>query len=135
MSLAAEKRPFDIDLALARIREAIRPFPQAALFALVEEGFDSPFELLMACIISIRTFDEVTLPCAHRLFALARTPSAVRQLTVAVIDEAIQPCTFHDAKARQMHDIACELTATHGGTPMPCDAELLRSLDEAGSSP
>ena len=131
MSLAAEKRPFDIDLALARIREAIRPFPQAALFALVEEGFDSPFELLMACIISIRTFDEVTLPCAHRLFALARTPSAVRQLTVAVIDETIHPCTFHDAKAKQIHDIACDLTTTHGGI-LPCDAELLCSFRGVG---
>ena len=39
-----EKRPFDIDLAMARIREAVRPFPPAALFALAEEGFNSPFE-------------------------------------------------------------------------------------------
>src|SRR5215471_997330 len=110
---AAEKGPFDIALAMGRIREAIRPFPQAALFALAEEGFSSPFELLMACIISIRTFDEVTLPCAHRLFALARTPVAMSQLTVAAIDEAIRTCTFHDAKAKQMHDIACSLSATH----------------------
>ena len=131
MSPAAEKRPFDIDLAMARTREAIRPFPQAALFALAAEGFDSPFELLMACIISIRTFDEVTLPCAHRLFALARTPSAVSQLTVAVIDETIHPCTFHDAKAKQIHDIACDLTTTHGGI-LPCDAELLCSFRGVG---
>jgi len=40
-----DKRPFAIDVAIARIREAIRPFPQAALFALAEEGFSSPFEL------------------------------------------------------------------------------------------
>jgi len=47
---SAEKRPFDIELAMPRLREAIRPFPKAALFALAEEGFDAPFELLMACI-------------------------------------------------------------------------------------
>jgi endonuclease III len=45
-----DKRPFVIDVAMARIHEAIRPFPQAALFALAEEGFSSPFELLVACI-------------------------------------------------------------------------------------
>ena len=67
------KRPFDIDLAMSRIGEAVRPFPQAALFELAEEGFRSPFEILIACIVSIRTLDEVTLPCARRLFALART--------------------------------------------------------------
>lgn len=127
----AEKRRFDIDLAIARLREAIRPFPPAALFALAAAGFNSPFELLMACIISIRTRDEVTLPCARRLFALARTPSAVSQLTPAAIDAAISTSTFHDAKARQIHDIACRLSATHGGV-LPCDAALLRSFRGVG---
>ena len=127
----AEKRPFDIELAMPRLHEAIRPFPKAALFALAEEGFDAPFELLMACIISIRTRDEVTLPCARRLFALARTPIAVSQLTPEAIDKAISTCTFHDAKAAQIYDIACRLTATHGGT-LPCDAVLLRSFRGVG---
>jgi endonuclease III len=126
-----EKRPFDIDLAMTRLCEAIRPLPQAALFALATEGFDTPFELLMACIISIRTRDEVMLPCARRLFALARTPLAVSQLTPEALDKAIAPCTFHDAKALQIHAIARELTVTHGGT-LPCDAALLRSFRGVG---
>src|SRR5262249_4637288 len=119
------------DLVMARICEAIRPFPPAALFALAEEGFNSPFELLVACLISIRTLDEVTLPCALQLFARARTPSAVSQLTVAAIDEAIRTCTFHDAKAKQIHDIASALRTTHGDT-LPCDAALLRSFRGVG---
>jgi endonuclease-3 len=127
----AEKRPFDIDLALSRIREAVRPFPKAALFALAEEGFASPFELLIACIISTRTLDEVTLPCAHRLFALAHTPLAVSQLSPETIDEAIRACTFHDVKAKQIHEIAYRVVTTHGGT-VPCNAELLRSFRGVG---
>ena len=100
---------------MARIREAIRPFPQATLFALAEEGFSSPFELLVACIISIRTLDAVTLSCAHRLFALARTPLTMSQLTPEAIDDAIHACTFHEAKAPQIHAIACRVVAAHGG--------------------
>src|SRR2546421_11862998 len=81
-SIAAEpKQPFDIDLAIERIREAVQPFPKAALFELAEEGFNSPFEQLVACMISIRTRDEVTLPTARRVFAVARTPAADSQLT------------------------------------------------------
>ncbi len=49
------KKSFDIDLAIERIREAVRPWPKAAMFELAEAGFASPFELLVACIISIRT--------------------------------------------------------------------------------
>src|SRR6185295_15927701 len=88
------KRPFDIDAAITRIREAVRPFPNAALFELAEDGFRSPFEQLVACIISIRTLDEVTLPTARRLFALAHTPLEVSRLSVAAIDEQINACTF-----------------------------------------
>jgi endonuclease III len=131
MTAAGNKRPFDIDLALGRIREAVRPFPKAALFELAEEGFISPFEVLIACIISIRTFDEVTLPCARRLFAQARTPLALSELTPEAIDQAIHACTFHDAKARQIHEIACRVLSEYGGT-LPCDATVLLSLRGVG---
>ena len=126
-----EKQPFEIDIAVHRLREAIRPLPKAALFALAEEGFHSPFELLVACIISIRTRDEVMLPCARRLLALARTPSTMSGLTPEAIDAAIRACTFHDTKATQIHDIARHIVTAHAGT-LPCDAALLRSFRGVG---
>ena len=76
-----EKQPFDIAVALARIERAVQPWPKAALFQLAEEGHTSVFEQLLACIISIRTYDEVTLPVSRKLFARARTPAAVGQLS------------------------------------------------------
>jgi endonuclease-3 len=106
-------------------------YPKAALFELAEEGFDSPFELLVACIISIRTRDETTLLCARRLFALARTAAAVRQLRPEAIDTAIGACAFHDAKAGQIHAIARQVVVTHGGE-LPCDDDLLRSFRGVG---
>jgi len=125
------QRPFDIDLVLQRIRHAISPFPPAALFALAEAGFNSPFELLVACLISTRTRDEVTLECAHRLFARARTPAAMNQLSPEAIHEAIADCTFHDVKAPQIRDIACRIVTHHGGI-LPCDPELLQSFHGIG---
>jgi endonuclease III len=124
-------QPFDIDLAMARIEEAVRPFAKAALFELAEEGYNSVFEQLAACIISIRTRDEVTLPTARRLFALARTPAEMSQLDPAQIDEHIRACSFHEAKARQIHAIARQAVAEHGGA-VPCDAEVLLSFHGVG---
>lgn len=125
------KRPFDIDQVFLRIREAVRPFPKAALFELAEEGFRSPFEQLIACIISIRTLDEVTLPTARRLFALARTPLEVSRLTVAAVDEPIQACTFHEAKARQIHQIARRIVEEYDGV-LPCELAVLLSFHGVG---
>jgi endonuclease-3 len=125
------KPPFDIDVALRRIREAVRPFPKAALFELADDGHTSVFEQLAACIISIRTRDETTLPTARRLFARARTPAEMLRLTPAEIDGLIATCTFHEAKARQIHDIAQRAVDEHGGS-LPCDPEVLLSFRGVG---
>jgi endonuclease-3 len=130
-AIQSTKRPFDIDLVMQRIRHAISPFPPAALFALAEAGFNSPFEQLIACLISTRTRDEVTLKCGHRLFTHARTPVAMDQLTVEAIHAAISDCTFHEVKAPQIHDIARRVVAHHGGT-LPCDPDLLQSFHGIG---
>jgi endonuclease-3 len=130
-ALQNPKRPLDIDRIMQRIRHAVSPFPPAALFALAEEGFNSPFEVLIACLISTRTRDEVTLTCARRLFARARTPAAMDRLNSEAIHAAISDCTFHEVKAPQIHDIARCVVTHHGGT-LPCDPELLQSFHGIG---
>jgi len=125
------KKPFDIDQAIDRIRVAVAPLPKAAMFELADEGFDSPFEQLIACIISIRTFDEVMLPTARRFFARARTPIEVSQLTPTEIDKLIVASSFHERKAQQIHTIARRIVDEYGGT-LPCDAEVLLSFAGVG---
>ena len=126
-----QKRPMEIDLAVRRIREAVKPYAKAAMFELAEDGFDSTFEQLVACIISIRTYDEVMLPTARRLFARARTPRDVSRLSPAEIDELIHPSTFHERKARQIHDIARRAVEEFDGA-LPCDEEVLLSFKGVG---
>jgi len=125
------KKPFDITLALSHIQEAVRPFPKAAMFELFDEGFTSPFEQLVACIISIRTYDEVMLPTARRLFSRARTPEAVSQLAPDEIDRLIQSSTFHGRKSQQIHHIAHRVKDEFAGS-LPCDREILLSLPGVG---
>jgi len=126
-----DKRPFDIDVALARIEDAVRPWPKAALFQLAEEGFRSTFEQLLACIISIRTYDEVTLPVSRTLFARARTPSAVRELSWEELDALISPSTFHERKANQILAIARQVHERFGDT-LSGEREVLLSFAGVG---
>ena len=101
------------------------------MFALAEDGYASLFEQLVACIISIRTRDEVSLEAAHRLFEVARTPPAVARLGTARIDALIRPATFHDAKAAQIRELARHVEAEHGGE-LPCDAAVLQGFRGVG---
>jgi endonuclease-3 len=126
-----EKLPFDIDEMMDRIREGVKGVPKAALFQLAEEGFGSPFEQLVACMISIRTLDEVTLPAGRRLFARARTAQEMLQLTPTEIDQLIQPSRFHERKADQILALARRVRDEFGGE-LPCDQEVMMSFSGVG---
>jgi endonuclease-3 len=126
-----DKRPFDIGTVLGRIEQAVEPWPKAALFQLADEGYTSTFEQLLACIISIRTYDEVTLPVSRTLFARARTPAEVARLTAEELDALISPSTFHERKAHQMLAIARDVEHRFGAT-LPCDRDVLLSFAGVG---
>jgi len=85
----------------------------------------------MAMMMFIKTIDEVNLMCARQLFAQARTPVAMEQLSSEAIHAAISDCTFHEVKVPQIHDIARRVVAHHGGT-LPCDPDLLQSFHGIG---
>lgn len=125
------KRPLDIDEAILRIRTAVAPFPKAAMFELAGDGYTSLFEQLVACIISIRTYDEETVLIARRLFARARTPAAMVRLTVDEVTALIRPSTFYERKAAQILGIARAALEQHGGE-LPCEAEVLMAFAGVG---
>ncbi len=125
------KRRFDIHTVLRRIRAAVAEHADAAMFELSERGFTSVFQQLVACIISIRTRDEVSLPVAIRLLERAPTPERMAGLSVAQIDQLIRASSFHENKAVQIRDIARRTVDEFGGE-LPCDFEVLTSFRGVG---
>jgi len=126
-----EKQPFDIEDVMTLIREAVKPYPKAAMFELRDDGFGSPFEQLIACMLSIRTRDETSLIAARRLFAVARTPASLAELDPASIDALIPDVTFHERKATQIRDIAREVRDVYGNN-LPCDPVVMQSFPGIG---
>jgi endonuclease-3 len=125
------KEPFDIERVFRKVGIAIEPFPKAAMFQLAEEGFSSPFEQLIACLISVRTRDETTIPIARRLFAIARAPSDIARLTIVRIGELIHGTAFREVKAGQIWNIARRVAQDYDGK-LPCDETILRSFSGVG---
>jgi endonuclease III len=121
----------DVDVMLARVEAAVAPYPKAALFELADEGYTSVFQQLVACLISTRTRDELTIPSALALFREAPTADAVTRMTAEEIDECIFGCAFHMTKAMQIHAIADVAVERFGGD-LPCDFDVLTSLAGIG---
>jgi endonuclease-3 len=85
----------------------------------------------MACLISVRTRDETTVPTARRLFAVARTPAEVAKLPIGQIGELIHGSSFREVKAGHILDIAQRAMRDYGGK-LPCDETVLLSFGGIG---
>ncbi|MBL8150607.1 MAG: endonuclease III [Blastocatellia bacterium] len=126
-----EKEPFDLDRVFEILEEVVELYPKAGLFELFAEGHRSVFELLIACMISIRTKDEVMLPVSRKLFGNARTASEMVRLGREGIERLIYSSSFHERKAGQIYKIA-ERLVSEGREDLPCELDYLLSLDGVG---
>jgi endonuclease III len=107
-------------------RAAVRP----TTLAEVERQRD-PFRLLVACVISLRTKDEVTARASARLFAVAATPEAVAALPEERVAKLIFPAGFYNTKARQIRAIANRILSEYDGC-VPADLAALLALPGVG---
>ena len=123
------KDPFDIDAVFRLLRQAVAPLPKAAMFELRDRGHGTPFEQLVAALISARTRDETTTPVCLRLFAVARTPAAMAALEEPVLVELLQGATFPEPKARDILALSRSIAAAGA---VPDTAEGLMALRGVG---
>ncbi|KAA3601458.1 MAG: endonuclease III [Candidatus Scalindua sp. AMX11] len=85
-----------------------------------------PFKVLISCLLSLRTKDQVTAEASVKLFLLAETPQKMQKLSVARIEKAIYPVGFYKTKAIRIKEICGTLIENYGGkTPDEID-ELLK---------
>ena len=131
VNLRSDKLPFDIHTVVRRIRKEVSRFADAAMFDLAAQGYGSAFHQLVACIISVRTRDEVSLPTALRLFAAAPDAEALSRLSVDEIASLIRASSFYGTKARDISEIARRVVSEYGGK-LPCDFKVMTSFRGVG---
>lgn len=122
---------FPLETVLAAIEPAIATYPKAAMFDLFEQGYNSLFEQLISCIVSIRTLDETTIPVSLRLFDVARTPAEVAALSPEELIPLLYGTTYPDQKAYTIIGIAQRIMTEFAGT-LPADFAVLTSLKGVG---
>jgi endonuclease-3 len=107
--------PEDIHSVIAILREEYRSWKTPAV-TIVAQCDRSPFKVLVSCIISLRTKDEVTALASQRLFERAGTPGEMKELPVEEVARLIYPSGFYRNKAAQIVDISQRLENDYGGT-------------------
>ena len=121
---------FDIHAVMAILRETMPRFEQPLVDAMGAEG-QTPFHILIATILSLRTKDTLTAVVAPRLFAVADTPQAMLALDEEQIARLIYPVGFYRTKARSISQVCALLIERHGGQ-VPATLEELLALPGVG---
>jgi endonuclease-3 len=118
-------KPDEIHSAIPILREEYKSWKTPAV-TIVAQCEHSPYKVLISCIISLRTKDEVTALASARLFARAGTPSAMTGLSAAEIAGLIFPAGFYRNKSEQILEISRRLETEYDGkVPAEID-ELLK---------
>jgi endonuclease III len=84
----------------------------------------SPYTLLIAVLLSAQCTDKRVNLQTPGLFALADTPAAMVQLTVAEIDAQVRPCGLAPRKAKAIRDLSELLIKNHASQVPQSFAEL-----------
>jgi endonuclease-3 len=124
------RTPADIRRIIRTLQHTSRAWNPTAVSAVAQDSRD-PFQVLISCLISLRTKDEVTAEASARLFSLARTPSEMRDLPTIRIARAIYPVGFYRTKAKTIKGLSRTLLKEHGGK-VPDDLEALLTLKGVG---
>jgi len=92
---------------------------------------ESPFTILISCLLSLRTQDKTTDAASARLFKLARTPQEMAKLPTSVIEKTIYPVGFYKTKAKNIKKICRRLLSQDNGR-VPDNIDALLSLPGVG---
>ncbi len=91
----------------------------------------TPFQALVATLLSSRTRDETTARVARELFREIRKPEDVLKFSEAELARKLYPVGFYRTKARALRELARILLERHGGE-VPASREELMALPGVG---
>jgi endonuclease-3 len=117
-------KPTELD-ELARRLEEFRQSCAPTTLGAAAQSSRSPYRLLISCVISLRTKDEVTHGASQRLLEIAPTPAELAELAESRIASAIFPAGFYNQKSKQLKNIGRILRDEHQGRVPGSEEELL----------
>jgi endonuclease-3 len=105
--------------------QALNPKPTTEL------EYSTPFELLVAVILSAQATDKSVNLATRTLFKHANTPQAIAQLGVAGLSNHIRTIGLYNSKAKNVIEMCRILLEQHGGA-VPESREALEALPGVG---
>jgi endonuclease-3 len=111
--------------AIFRRLQAANPSPTTELL------HTTPFELLVAVMLSAHTTDKSVNAATRKLFPIANTPAAITKLGVEGVKPYLKAVGLYNMKAKNLVGLAQQILARHGGE-VPSERAALEALPGVG---
>jgi endonuclease-3 len=111
--------------AIFRRLQAANPSPTTELL------HETPFELLVAVMLSAHTTDKSVNGATRKLFPVANTPAAIAKLGVEGVKPYLKTVGLYNTKAKNLIGLAQQIIEQHGGE-VPDSREALEALPGVG---
>lgn len=112
------------------LRKEIRKW-KVPIVGLVAEETRDPYQVLISCLLSLRTKDSATAAASEKLFKIATRPEEMVRIPALKIEKLIFPVGFYRNKARTIRGISRDLIERFGGR-VPDDLDELLTLKGVG---
>ncbi len=97
----------------------------------IKEELDDPFKVLVSCILSLRTKDDITYPISVKLFKVAGSARKIAEMPLAKLKKLIKPVNYYKTKAERIKKISQQI-ATDYGNKVPDDFDELMKFKGVG---
>ncbi len=111
----------EISKVITIVKKEVRKFDTPIVTEISSNG--TPYQVLISCLLSLRTRDVTTAKATKKLFSLADTPQKMVKLSKKQIENAIYPVGFYHIKAKRIKDISKTLIDNY-------DSKVPDSIDE-----
>ena len=119
----------EIEKIINILRKEVKKYNRPSVTRISLEG--GPFKVLISCLLSLRTKDEVTIKASLRLFERADKPEDILKLKVTEIEKLIYPVGFYKTKARRIKEI-CEKLVKEYDNKVPDEIDELLKFKGVG---
>lgn len=106
------------------LREEIKKFNVPIVSEVAADR--DPYKVLISCILSLRTKDEVTKKASLKLFEYANTAKKMIQMDETEIQKLIYPVGFYKTKAKRIIEMSHKILDEYGGIVPDTIDELLK---------
>lgn len=111
--------------------EIFRRFRQANPHPTTELEYTTPFELLIAVILSAQATDVSVNKATRKLYPVANSPAAIQALGIEGLEDYIRTIGLYRTKAKNVIETCRMLLEQHGGE-VPRTREALQALPGVG---